>query len=162
MKGQVKAGKGTLVGNAGEYYVMAELLRRGIIAALAPRNAPSFDILATNDDRTIRIRVKTKSEEYDGWKWMVKKDGTLFRDLHEKEDFTVLVNLTAETANLEFFIMPSAMLDQMIRDDFDRWIATPGVNGRPHNPENRLRDFRFFEHPVELTAHKDGWDILWR
>ena len=50
MKGQVKAGKGTLVGNAGEYYVMAELLKRGIIAALAPRNSPSFDILAAKRD----------------------------------------------------------------------------------------------------------------
>jgi hypothetical protein len=47
MKGRIKAGEGVLIGNAGEYYVVAELLKRGIIAALAPRNAPSFDILAT-------------------------------------------------------------------------------------------------------------------
>ena len=63
MKGRIKAGEGALIGNAGEYYVMAELLKRGIIAALVPRNAPSFDILATSNNRNIKIRVKTKSQE---------------------------------------------------------------------------------------------------
>jgi hypothetical protein len=41
--------KESLIGNAGEYYVVAELLKRGVIAALAPRNAPAFDILATRE-----------------------------------------------------------------------------------------------------------------
>ena len=30
MTGRVKAGEGSLIGNAGEHYVMAELLKRGI------------------------------------------------------------------------------------------------------------------------------------
>jgi hypothetical protein len=38
-KGKIKAGEGTLIGNAGEYYVVAELLKRSVIAALALRNA---------------------------------------------------------------------------------------------------------------------------
>jgi hypothetical protein len=44
LKGKIKSGEGTLISNAGEYYVVAELLRRGIIASLAPRNAPAFDV----------------------------------------------------------------------------------------------------------------------
>ena len=70
--GKVKSGLGTLIGNAGEYYVMAELLKRGVVAGLMPRNAPSFDILATRGNRTVRIRVKTKSAQYDNWRWIVK------------------------------------------------------------------------------------------
>ena len=35
MPGQVKKGLGTLVGNAGEYYVVAELLKRKRVAAWA-------------------------------------------------------------------------------------------------------------------------------
>ncbi|MEW6717261.1 MAG: hypothetical protein AB1345_07150 [Chloroflexota bacterium] len=35
MSGKIKAGLGALIGNAGEHYVMAELLKRGIVAALA-------------------------------------------------------------------------------------------------------------------------------
>lgn len=79
MPGRIKAGEGTLIGNAGEYYVVAELLKRGIIAALAPRNSPAFDILATNSERTVRIRVKTKSSEYSDWQWNAKKDDSIFR-----------------------------------------------------------------------------------
>jgi len=46
--GRIKEGKGTLIGNAGEYLVVGELLKRDIIAAPAPRNNPGFDVLATN------------------------------------------------------------------------------------------------------------------
>ncbi len=161
MKGRVKAGMGTLVGNAGEYYVVAELLKRGVIAALAPRNSPAFDILATKDDRTIRIRVKTKSEEYNGWHWMAKLNGELFRDLHSQGDFTILVNLTLETANMEYFIVPTTILNQWLIDDFSAWVATPGVNNRPHDPNNRFRDFRYKDHASQLVAYKNGWEILW-
>jgi hypothetical protein len=54
------AGEGALIGGAGEFYVMAELLKRGVIAGLTPRNDRSFDILATKFNRTIKVRVKTK------------------------------------------------------------------------------------------------------
>jgi hypothetical protein len=161
MKGQVKAGKGTLVGNAGEYYVMAELLKRGIIAALAPRNSPAFDILATKEDKTVRIRVKTKSEEYNSWQWMAKLDGAMFRDLHEKDDFTVLVNLTTETVNLDFFILPTNLLNEWLTEEFKQWVETPGVKGRPHDPNNRFRAFGYSDHSSLLSAYKNKWEILW-
>ena len=118
MPGRIKLGEGTLIGNAGEYYVMAELLKRGIIAALAPRNTPAFDILATNPNKTVRIRVKTKSEEYDAWQWMIKKDGSLFRHLQSNEDFTVLVNLCDKTANMTYFIIPTNILNRRLTTEF--------------------------------------------
>ena len=65
--GRIKAGEGSLIGNRGESYVVAELLKRVVIAALAPRNTPAFDILATKNDQTGRIRVKTKSKGYPNW-----------------------------------------------------------------------------------------------
>ena len=70
--GRIKAGEGVLIGNAGEYYVIAELLKRGVVAALTPRNTPAFDVLATKGNRTVRIRVKTKSAQYSIWQWQVK------------------------------------------------------------------------------------------
>ena len=35
----------TIIGAAGEYHVLSQLLRRGWIAALAPDGAPNMDIL---------------------------------------------------------------------------------------------------------------------
>jgi hypothetical protein len=55
-KGDIKAGKGSIVGSAGEYFVMAELLKRGWLAGLTPRGAPDFDIVATKEDKTIHVQ----------------------------------------------------------------------------------------------------------
>ena len=38
----------SLLGAAGEYYVMSELLQRGYIAALAPQGVPNVDIVVTD------------------------------------------------------------------------------------------------------------------
>jgi hypothetical protein len=60
-----------LVGNAGEYYVCAELCIRGNTALLTPQNNPLFDIVATTPegDKSVHIQVKTRSvENKQGWK----------------------------------------------------------------------------------------------
>ena len=161
MKGRIKAGEGALIGNAGEYYVMAELLKRGIIAALAPRNAPSFDILATRGNRTVRIRVKTKSQEYPIWQYSVKKDGSIFRDLSEDEDFTFLVDLAMETKDLKFYIVPTCRINVLLKKDFEEWVNTPGKNNQLHNPENKKRNLSQEKYAQELSKYLNQWEKLW-
>ena len=118
MPGRVKKGLGTLVGNAGEYFVMGELLRRECIAALAPRNAPAFDILATRGGRTVRIRVKTRSAaKADKWQWTAKADWTIFPELGDADDdFTVLVTLPEDTKERPaYYVVPTALVDGRLR-----------------------------------------------
>jgi len=160
--GRIKAGEGTLIGNAGEYYVVAELLKRGIVASLAPRNAPGFDVLATRDHFTARIRVKTKSEQYDIWQWSAKPDGTIFRHLFDSADFTVLVNLTKRTTDLAFFILPTPLIYRWLTERFTSWLNTPGKNGRPHSPTNRKRHLGYKAHAEDLEKYRDNWDIIWQ
>ena len=161
MKGRIKAGEGALIGNAGEYYVMAELLKRGIIAALAPRNAPSFDILATRKNQTVKIRVKTKSQEYPIWQYSAKKDGSIFRDLSKHRDFTVLVDLAMATKNLKFYIVSTYRINKWLNKDFEDWVNTPGKNNRPHNPENKKRNLSQEKYAQELGKCLDKWEKLW-
>jgi len=161
MTGRIKSGEGTLIGNAGEFYVAAELLKRGVVAALAPRNAPGFDILAAKGEKTIRVRVKTKSSEYTDWQWVVKKDGSIFRGLSRKNDFTVLVNLTPETKDLEFFVVPTSELNEWLVSDFEAWVKTPGKNGRPHNPTNKKRHLNYPSFAKRLKLHLHNWVSLW-
>ncbi len=161
MKGQIKAGKGALIGNAGEYYVVAELLKRGVIAALAPRNAPSFDILATRKNQTVKIRVKTKSQEYPIWQYSVKKDGSIFRDLSKDEDFTVLVDLAMETKDLKFYIVPTWQINEWLNKDFEEWVSTPGKNNQPRNPENIKRNLSQEKYAQELSKCLNQWEKLW-
>jgi len=161
MKGRIKAGEGVLIWNASEYYVMAELLKRGIIAALAPRNAPSFDILATRGNRTVRIRVKTKSQEYPIWQYSVKKDGSIFRDLSKNRDFTVLVDLAMATKDLKFYIVSTYQINKWLKKDFKEWVKTPGKNNRPHNPENKKRNLSQEKYARELSTYLNQWEKLW-
>jgi len=161
MKGRIKAGEGTLIGNAGEYYVVAELLKRGIIATLTPRNAPSFDILATKENHTVRIRVKTKSQEYSVWQWSVKKNGRIFRDLSKDGDFTVLVDLAMEIKDLKFYVVPTHQIDAWLKTDFEEWIKTPGKNNRRHNPENPKRNLNQKEYVHKLSKYINRWEKLW-
>lgn len=62
------ASDSTLLGAAGEYYVMSELLRRGYIAALAPQGVPNVDIVVTNleGSRLCSIQVKTRRYRSNG------------------------------------------------------------------------------------------------
>lgn len=161
--GKIKEGFGSLIGNAGEYYVVAEMLKRGLIAALAPRNAPGFDILATNplSGKTVKIRVKTKSEEYDVWQFMAKKDGRIFKFGIDEEDFTVLVNLAMDVKNLRYFIVPTQKLNDWLEECWEDWLRTPGKNGRPHSPTNPKRNLPYKKFESELLHYENHWGILW-
>ena len=60
-----------LTGLAGEYYVCAELCRLKILALIAPKNNPLFDVVAIDPEskRTVSIQVKTMSiENKQGWR----------------------------------------------------------------------------------------------
>lgn len=127
--GRVKEGKGTLLGNAGEHFVCAELLRRDVIAAPAPRNAPGIDVLATNGPRSVNVRVKTMSDEADSWVWMARKsDNGIFRNLQEKLDFVVLVHIKSEGAP-DYWVVPTAKLDKELSRHHTQWLALPGRGG---------------------------------
>ncbi len=140
---------------------MAELLKRGIIAALAPRNAPGFDILATKGGKDVRIRVKTKSEEWPIWQWSAKKDGTIFLHLDQGRDFTVLVDLAEDFRNLRYYIVPTATLDVWLREDHAAYLRTPGRNGRMHSADNNKRHLHQEKHAAMITPYCDRWEMLW-
>ena len=159
--GKVKAGLGGLVGNAGEFYVVAELLKRGVVAALAPRNARAFDVLATRGNHAVRIRVKTKSGQYDPWQWVAKKTGDIFLELSKESDFTVLVNLTADRKDMRFYVAPTQKIHDWLCEEFTSWCRTPGRGGRPHDSTTRQRHLSFKKFEAHLEQYKEKWDILW-
>ena len=159
MIGKIKSGQGTLIGNAGEYYVIAELLKRGVVAALAPRNAPDFDILATKDGQMVCLRVKTKSEEWGFWQWNARDDGTVFKNIRTKGDFVVLVDLSKETKNMQYFIAATHDLAEWLEADFHEWLAEPGKRGKPHSEQNKKRHLHLSKYHSKLST---DWDIIWR
>lgn len=76
----------TQIGLAGEYYVLAQLTQRGLIATLTLSTTKGVDILVTNQelDRLYKVEVKTtqRSPEWivDSGQWLVLRLALLAQD----------------------------------------------------------------------------------
>jgi hypothetical protein len=128
----------SLIGDAGEHLVVAELLRRGWLAALAPRNATAFDVLAERSGRVLRIRVKTMSAASRTWCWNLKRDAQHFRDLRRDGlDRIVLVRFPAE-GPASFWIGPTDVLDDLLCRSREVYLAGRRKDGTPHPADNRM------------------------
>ena len=78
-----------LIGVSGEYFVAAELSRRGYVASVTLRNTRGIDIIASNEEgsKTVNIQVKTKRFKLKDW--MMNKKGESIKD---KNMFYVFVS----------------------------------------------------------------------
>src|SRR5687767_2416400 len=110
----------SLSGVAGEYYVAAELSRRGYIATITLKNTENIDILASRRDgsKTIAIQVKTNR---DGAKeWMLNKKA----ETHWKQDFFyVFVNLNGRNQPPTFHVVDSNVVAGFCADFHREWLA---------------------------------------
>lgn len=137
-------------GVAGEYFVAAELSRRGFVASLTLRNTRGIDILASNADatRSVGIQVKTCQGTRADWMLNAKAEADLAENL-----FYVFVCLPPQ-GEPSFYVVPRATVATYVRDSHSKWLATPGRKGQQHSPSN----IRRFRDPDE--HHKDRWDLL--
>ena len=85
-------------GLSGEYFVAAELLRRGFSVGITMGNAKAIDIFAEKDNKQFIIQVKSiYKKENNGWPMMVDKVIT--------NHFYIFVNLNGNhMADPEYFI----------------------------------------------------------
>ena len=139
-----------LTGVAGEYFVAAELSRRGFVASLTLRNTRGIDILASNVDATksVGIQVKTCQGTRPAWMLTAKADKDSAENL-----FYVFVCLPAEGAP-SYYVVPRSVVAKQVREDHTRWQATPGKKGQQRGFSN-IRKF------TDATGvYKDKWNLL--
>jgi hypothetical protein len=141
----------TLTGIAGEYFVAAELSRRGFMASITLRNNDSVDIHASrlSDNKIYAIQVKTnQAGRHD---WMLSKKA----ESNKKENFFyIFVALKGVTERPEFFIVPSQKVAEFATNSHAHWLSVPGRNGQKHN-DSSMR--KFFDIKGEYL---ERWDLL--
>jgi hypothetical protein len=130
----------SLLGAAGEHYVLCQLLRRGYIAALAPIGVPNADILTTDTEgqRLKAIQVKTKRNigADRGWHMKPKHERLISDSL-----FYCFVNFGDGLDDREqTYVVPSSVVAAAIRDSHQYWLKTPGMKGRMHK-DSQVRRF---------------------
>ncbi|MGH9602202.1 MAG: hypothetical protein ACRD24_07400 [Terriglobales bacterium] len=157
-----------LVGNAGEFFVLAELTRRSWTAALTARNNHAFDIMAAKGDVSVKLRVKTKTRMSDVFQWNAKKDGAIFLELSKSNDFCVLVDIPLDETGPAYYVVPTHVIDSWLRKDFDTWLKTPGAKGQAHSADNSRRlfyadaeDSRLGHgYAMKLKPYLNAWRLL--
>jgi len=140
-----------LAGVAGEYFVAAELSRRGYIASISLRNTRGIDILATNQaaSRSVTIQCKTNQRGAKIWVLTGKSE-----DFQADDHYYVFVALGPASECPSFHVVPSADVAKSIRESNERWLRTPGRGGRPH-VANPVRNFTDYD-----SRYMDRWDLL--
>ena len=147
----------TVLGAAGEHYVMCQLLRRGLIAALAPVGVPNTDIVVTDDfgDRLCAIQVKTRQDKGSdgGWHMGRKHESILSSSL-----FYAFLDFGKTLIDPpKCFIIPSTIVANVVREAHEIWLATPGKNGIARKDS----DFRRFLPDYDRVGIKFGRGVGW-
>ncbi|WP_192823549.1 hypothetical protein [Rufibacter sp. LB8] len=142
-----------LSGVAGEYYVAAELSRRGYLAAITLRNSDGVDILVSSlsGENMISIQVKTTQGKK---KWILNKK---VEEVHSKNKFFIFVSLPIDRQKCpEYFIVNSTILANKIKSGHEKWEEGVGRNGQKRNKTD-VRQFNPESFKNELVG---SWEEL--
>jgi hypothetical protein len=141
-------------GSASQYFVAAELCRRGFPASITMGNTSHVDILCSNAacSRFVHVQVKTFVPKERGMSCHVGRKAELDYGSHF---FWVLCGLPLEKdASPIFYIVPSAVMAKNVAATHAKWLATPGRKGQEHSKENEMRVVEIRSKPGEF-----GWDL---
>lgn len=104
---------------AGEYFVAAELYRRGFSVGMTIGNAKAIDLMAYKDHRAIAVQVKAiRDKKSAGW--------PITPDKLDKGAIYVFVNLNG-TASPDYYILTSGEASEHIKMYTTRGIINLGV-----------------------------------
>lgn len=149
----------TILGAAGEHYVISELLRRNYIVALAPQGVPNMDIVVTNivGDHLCAIQVKSRLDKGNdgGWHMRPKHAGLVSPRL-----FYCFVDFGKQVEDSPtVHILPSAKVAEAIAASHAAWLSDPGLKGRSRKDSSVRRllpDYSYAYRP-DPTPYPRGW-----
>lgn len=115
------------IGNAGEYYLASRLSSENFIATITLGRAERYDILAINPmGKAVKISVKTR--------YLL---GAIDFPLSEKDEhggaddfFYAFVRLNEFKNEPDFWIIPSARVNMILKESEKLYRSTPGKKGQ--------------------------------
>jgi len=126
-----------LSGVSGEYFVAAELSRRGYIASITLRNTKGVDILCSNADATKSVGIQVKTNKGTRRIWVLNEKAEKFYAVNL---FYVFVNLNNNIKAPDYFIVPSKTVAKFTKKNDKEWRESLRRDGKPHKA-NTMRKF---------------------
>lgn len=150
------ASDSTILGAAGEHYVLFQLLRRGFIAALAPQGVPNCDIIVSDrvGERLCAIQVKTRRDigSDKGWHMSQKHERLKSENL-----FYCFLDVGKAPGDSPLcYVVPSAVVAAVLDESHQHWLKTPGKKGQAHN-DTKMRRFLPDYTVSGFAKYGDGW-----
>ncbi len=156
----------SIIGAAGEHYVMCQLLRRGMIAALAPAGVPDADIIVSNSLGSSLAAVQVKARRNVG------KGGWVLKAKHEAIRRPLLFYAFVDfgkglDAMPRCWIVPSLGVADAITESHAAWLIAPGKAGQQHqDTEMRSLMFDYSHQGIPhrglgwLDPYRDAWGTI--
>jgi len=147
----------TLLGAAAEHYVMYQLLRRDMIAALAPVVVPDSDIIVSNrlGSALAAIQVKARRDiGSDGGWHMNAKHERIVRELL----FYRLVDFGRDLSDApRCWVLPSSIVAEVLTRSYQSWLAKLGKKGQPHKEHDLRRLLPDYSRVGLNIGYDSGW-----
>lgn len=139
-----------LSGVSGEYFVAAELSRRGYVASITLRNTRGIDVLASNADATRSIGIQVKTNQDAPREWILSKKAETNLAANLCYVFVALNGLDRP----DFYVVPTAVVAAFVSESHRTWLAGTRRDGKPH-ADTDIRVFRDAK-----GEYLDRWDLL--
>ena len=135
---------------AGEYYVAAELCRRGYLASLTLKNYPKVDIFALNPvtHEPVAVQVKTIRRYKDRWLFFVPSDAAEYRGVF------VFVIVGNDHMPYEAFVLTGLEVSARAEKARKEYVA------KEHKRPLVEKDQPLMLGLPELDDRRDRWDII--
>lgn len=146
----------SLTGAAGEHFVMSVLLRRGLIAALAPAGVPNCDIVVTDDigDRLCAVQVKSRNSTGADAGWHMRKK---HEELTSPTLFYCFVDFAMDKDCGPFtYVVPAGIVARALAECHQAWLDQPGKKGQKRKDGDMRRFLPDYSH-LQSGKYEAGW-----
>jgi hypothetical protein len=138
--------------SASQFFVAAELCRRGYVAVLTMGNTPNTDILCSNLEGTKFVHIQVKTYIPENKSVIVNRKAEMN---YGKNFIWALAGIPKPQSNdpFEYFVIPSPKISKHVRQSHQLWLKKPGKKGQSHQDSNMRA--------VILPPGKDrsGWSV---
>ena len=147
-------GRGQRTARAGEYYVAAELNRRGAYAVTFTGNMPDIDVMASNADRTRTVNIQVKAKRSKVWQTSTET-GKVASKPTDEQSFWVFVDLSDKAGNPNYWVVPDWWIRNNIHEEHDGYLSKHG-GVRPKNSNSTHHSIT----EKRIVSWRNRWDIL--
>lgn len=151
---EMRGARNQQTARAGEYFVAAELNRRGAYAVTFAGNMPIIDVLATDLAQTRTVSIQIKTRRSGSWQTSIN-EGRECTPNEEETKFWIFVDIGKIELSPAYYIVPDWWIRNNIYEAHKEYLSRhsgsrPVSSESTHHsiPEKRIRQW------------KNQWDLL--